>query len=82
MTAFDAYVRTLRTRYNQQSFLTADEVELMTIINEVIERGDNSVHATLQVQPSERNKRILARLGYKVEYSSISWDNFGMEDLI
>lgn len=82
MTAFDAYVRTLRTRYNQQSFLTADEIELMTIINEVIERGDNSVHATLQVQPSERNKRILARLGYKVEYSSISWDNFGMEDLI
>ena len=81
MTAFDAYVRTLRTRYNQQSFLTADEIELMTIINEVIERGDNSVIATLRVQPSERNKRILARLGYKVEYSSISWDNFGMEDL-
>lgn len=80
--AFEAYIRTLRTRYNQHSFLTPDEIELLTILNGILERADNSVHASIQAQPSERNQRILKRLGFTIEYSLVSWDNFGMRDLI
>lgn len=82
MTAVEAYIKTLQRRFEERAWISSEDAELLDIINSIQHQVTYRVDTNVYAQPSERNKRILKQLGYIVEYSSISWKNFGMEDLI